>query len=58
MNKKDLTKTIRKEAHKLWKHFADEARIWTDEEMEFKCKGGSQAVRDFINILKEKSIIY
>ena len=57
MNKKELTQIIRKNARQQIKIYNSEAKKWSDEEMEFKCQGARQGVKDFILKLQESKII-
>jgi len=58
MNKKDRTKSIRDISRKLIKDFKNEVNEWTDEEMEFKFKGGIEGIKYLLAELKEKGFIY
>ena len=58
MNKKVRTKLIRDVARKIIKDFKTEIEEWTDEEMEFKFKGGIEGVKYLLAELKENGLIY
>ena len=58
MNKKVRTKLIRDVSRKIIKDFKTEVKEWTDEEMEFKFKGGIEGVKYLLAELKESGLIY
>ena len=57
LTKKELTKIIRQSAREQISIFKNEIKEWTDEEMEFKFKGGIEGIKMFLINLKKSGII-
>jgi len=57
MNKKELTKAIRKSAREQIKIYEEEVREWSDWEMKLRFNGGIQGIKEFLINLKKIGII-